>query len=90
MAKLKVFTVRDSKVEAYLQPFFMRSYGEAERAFRTVMNNPEHQMSKHPEDFSLYEIGDYDDNTGIIEPLMEPKHIVKGVDVHKAYPQEKQ
>lgn len=66
---LKIFTAYDSKVEAYLQPFFMRSRGEALRAWTELANNPEHLFAKHPADYTLFEVGEYDDTTGKLTPL---------------------
>lgn len=66
--KLKVFTSYDTKVEAYLQPFFMRTRGEAIRAWTELANNPEHLFSKHPGDYTLFEIGEYDDATAQLTP----------------------
>jgi len=58
---LKVFTVYDSKVGAYLPPMFLRSTGEALRAFEAAVNSSDHQFCKHAEDFTMFEIGDWDD-----------------------------
>jgi hypothetical protein len=60
----KIFTVYDSKLEAYLQPFFMQSKGAAIRAFSDSSNDTQTQFSKHPGDFTLFEIGEYDDQNG--------------------------
>ena len=57
---LKVFTVYDNKAEAYLQPFFMRTKGEAIRAFADSVNDPNHMFNRHPEDFTLFELGEFD------------------------------
>lgn len=65
---LKVFAVHDSKVGAYLQPFFQRSKGEALRSWEGVCNDGQSAMSKFPADFTLFEIGEYDDSTGVIKP----------------------
>lgn len=73
--KLKIFTAYDSKVEAYLQPFFMRSTGEAIRAWTELANNSEHLFSKHPADYTLYEIGEYDDTTGHVVPHQAFKNL---------------
>lgn len=66
---LKSFTVYDSKAEIYLKPFFMGATGEAIRAFEDQCNNPETQFYAHAGDFTLFEIGVYDDNTGRFAPL---------------------
>lgn len=60
--KLKAFTIYDTKLEAYMQPFFMTSKGQALRAFSDTVNDQSTQFAKHPEDFTLFEIGEYDDS----------------------------
>lgn len=57
---MKVFTVFDSAVGAYLQPFFMRSKGEAIRGFGELVNDKTHQFGKYPADYQLFEIGSFD------------------------------
>lgn len=60
----KVFTVYDSKAEIYLKPFHMNSRGEAVRAFGDASLDEKTQIAKHPEDFTLFEIGEFDDSNG--------------------------
>lgn len=78
----KIFCVRDGKVEAYMRPFFVRSLGEAERSFFDLANDPDSQVSRHPEDFALYYLGTYDDGSGTFESL-PPQHVVNAVDVKR-------
>lgn len=72
---LKVFTIYDSKAEAYMQPFFMQTKGQAMRALVDTLEDPKTQFCKHPEDFTLFEIGTYDDQTGKFENLDAPVSI---------------
>lgn len=69
MAKMKMFCVHDSKVGAYLQPFFLRSRGEALRAWGSAVNDPQTQFCKFPSDFTLFEIGEFCEDTGSCEML---------------------
>lgn len=62
----KIFTVFDSKAELYMQPFFMATTGQALRSFEDTCNDTSTVFSKHPADFTLFEIGTYDDLTGNI------------------------
>lgn len=64
MAKLKVFVVYDAKVEAYLQPFFARSVGEALRMWEATCNDGKSMMSTHPTDFALFESAEFDEASG--------------------------
>lgn len=79
---LKVFAVLDVKVAAYLQPFFMRTAGEAVRAFTGAVNSPETQFGKNPEDYSLFELGEFNDMNGLLTALDHPKQVIKASDVH--------
>lgn len=67
--KLKVFAIYDSKAEAYMQPFMMQTRGQAIRSFSDLVNDGKSQLNKHPEDFTLFEIADFEDQKGIYTPL---------------------
>lgn len=64
MAKLRVYCVYDSKVEAYMQPFFCKTAGEALRSWESVCNDGKSMMSTHPADFTLFETAEFDEATG--------------------------
>lgn len=61
---LKVFSVFDSKAELYRSPFYMNTVGEALRAFQDLANDSQSQVAKHPGDYQLVQIAEYDDATG--------------------------
>lgn len=61
--KKSVFTCYDSKAGFHSQPFHCFSRGEAIRLFSDEANNPNTQLGKHPEDFTLFELGTFDDET---------------------------
>lgn len=59
----KLFTVYDQKAEVFLPPFFVPTNGIATRAFRDCVNSEDHQFGKHPSDYTLFYLGDFDDST---------------------------
>lgn len=61
--KLRMYTIYDSKSETHCQPFFHYQDGQATRAFSDVVNNPETPIGKHPEDYTLFFCGTFDDAT---------------------------
>lgn len=65
--KYKVFSIYDAKAEAHMPPFFFAATGLAIRAFADMANDPSHTVGKHPEDYSLFEIGTFDDAIGVFE-----------------------
>jgi len=62
--KVKVYTFFDCKVGAYMQPFFAQSSGAALRILLASIERPDHILAKHPADFTLFELGEFDDQTG--------------------------
>lgn len=69
---LRVYAAYDSKVEAFLQPFFMQTKGAAIRAFSESVNDPKTQFNRFPGDFALFELGQYDDQKGLLIPRDVP------------------
>lgn len=63
----KIFSVYDSKVESFLPPFFVQSKGAALRSFMDAVGQEGHQFSKHAADFTLFELGEFDDFCGKFE-----------------------
>jgi len=80
---MKIFTVRDNVVQAYLQPFFSVNEGSAIRSLQEVVNDPNHTFAKYPADYSLYFVGSFDDATGVITPEPEPHRLVSLIDLVK-------
>lgn len=70
--KLKIFTVYDSAVEAYLQPFYLVNKGEALRSFADTVNDTQSKINHHAHDFTLFEIGEWDNSNAQIS-LYETK-----------------
>ena len=69
--ELSIYTIWDSKVQAFMRPMFLQSNGQALRIFSDMVNNrgeETNEFSKHPEDYSLFYIGSYNDSSGYISP----------------------
>lgn len=56
-----IFTIYDQKAAAYIPPFFMHTSGMAARIFTDMVNDEQHQFSKHPEDYTLFKLGSFND-----------------------------
>lgn len=63
-----IFSVFDSAAQGFLQPFFFSMPGQAIRAFSDAINNPTHEFAKHPQDYTLFQIGSYDSLTAELTP----------------------
>ena len=75
-----IFTVYDQKAKAYLPPFFLPKPEMALRVFTDCVNDPTHAFGKHPADYTLLQIGDFDDTSGEIIPIAVPISIGNGVE----------
>jgi len=82
--QLKMFTIRDSKGEVFHPPFFNHTHGEAERNFHELTKDEKSMIAKYPEDYDLYYLGTYDNQTGKITSLETPEHMVKAIASQKA------
>lgn len=76
---IKAYSVHDIQAKAYLLPFFFQHPGMAQRAFADLVNSPGHNFFKHPEDYTLFEIGEFEEINGILHPLTIPKPIGNGI-----------
>jgi hypothetical protein len=64
-----MFSVFDSKIGAFHIPFYARSTGEAVRMFSQAVSDPNSVVANHPGDFTLFEVGVFDDLTCKIDLL---------------------
>lgn len=66
---MKIFSIFDQKAAAYLSPFTLQSEAHAIRQLADVLlSNQTSPFSDYPEDFTLMEIGTWDQLTGEIHP----------------------
>jgi len=86
--KLRVYAVYDSKIGVFARPFFMQSKGEALRAWQDVVNDPNTSFHKHPEDFTLFEIGVWEDEDARFENHVSPESMGLALDYTKPKLQE--
>lgn len=60
MLKMIVFSVFDSKAQVFSQPMFAPTEGVAIRTFSNAANDPQSEISLHPEDYILFRVGEWD------------------------------
>jgi hypothetical protein len=61
---LKAFAFHDRKIGVYGQPFFMAHIGQAIRAAIELGEDRNTIIGRHPADYQLIQIGEYNDATG--------------------------
>jgi len=72
----RIYSVKDLKAAAFAPPFFLGRDEVAVRTFKSAVNDPTHPMHPHPEDYHLYHVGEFDDETGVITALEQPRFII--------------
>ncbi len=77
----KAFAVFDVKAGNYGSPIFCLSEGIALRSFVDVTNDGQSAINKHPADYSLFEIGSYDDSSAELI-CKKPRQVVQATSVY--------
>lgn len=63
---LNIYSIFDECAGRYLRPWYSITDNEALRAFTDIAMDPGEDVGKHPEHYTLFKIGVYDDETGNI------------------------
>lgn len=58
-----VFSVHDEKAAAFLPPFILPNEAMAKRVFADCINSDTHQFGANPADYTLFRLGQFDDNS---------------------------
>lgn len=75
-----IVSVHDRAADAYGRPIFVLAIGQAIRSFQDEINRaaPDNTMYAHPEDYHLYQLATFNDQTGHFENLEQPKQLAYG------------
>jgi hypothetical protein len=77
--KKKIFSIYDVKGQSYQIFNITTTKGESVRSFGDEIQNKNSIISKHPEDYSLFLIGEYDDQKGEFTSI-KPELLARGED----------
>jgi len=64
---LNAYTIYDVASGVYMRPFFSQADGQAIRGFNDIATDANHEVGKHPEDYTLYRVGRFNDTSGKLE-----------------------
>ncbi len=79
--KHRIFSIFDVKAQAYLPPFCLGETGMAVRVFSDCVNSSDHQFGKHPGDYTLFELGSFDDSVCVVSCTPSALKVVNGLEV---------
>lgn len=75
-----VMAVRDVKADSFARPMFVQSEGTGLRSFGDEVNREarDNLLHTHPEDFELYVLGTYEEETGAFALESRPRQVAVG------------
>lgn len=79
--RLVAVAIRDSAVDAFMRPFFVPTAAFAVRSLTEELKNPESALGKSPQDYALFELGWFDEDSGRFENLESPRQLVRVQDL---------
>lgn len=75
-----VYAIYDSAAHVFTAPTIDISDASAVRSFQQAIANSGSVMNFKPDDFSLYQVGTFDVETGELEPFTPPSRLIVGFD----------
>lgn len=75
---MKLFTIKDLKAEIGGNPFTAETTAAGIRVFAAAVIDPKNQFNKWPEDFALYELGDWNPERLEVTPYDTPRPVSRG------------
>ena len=64
--KQNIYAVLDTVAVEFQPPFYLKNDAVAVKEFGEACENTETNWNKHPEDYSLYNLGEFDTESGMI------------------------
>jgi len=76
-----MYSVFDIKSRIYHPPMYCHNTGHATRMFTSIFLEPKTTINQFPDDFQVFQIGEFDDSNGKIKPLQNPELICSAADL---------
>ena len=70
-----IYSVYDNATNAYLQPMYALSKGQILRGITNAVNDPGHDFHKYARDYTLFELGSFDDSNAVFSLYPSPKSL---------------
>lgn len=68
------------QLTGFMNPFVAANIEVAQRDFKILINDDKQSLHYNPQHFDLYKVGEFDTDTGKIEPI-EPELVLTGLSV---------
>lgn len=73
--KFAVCTILDKVSREYSQPFYSPNTATAQREFLRLVKDPASAIHAFPADYSLWTVGEFDSESGLVASLSLPQEI---------------
>lgn len=80
---LRMYSIYDRKSTLWTRPFFNKSDADATRGFQIGANDSEIQLGMFPEDFDLFFMGVFNEETGTYMIMDKPLFVVSAISLKK-------
>lgn len=79
-----IYAIRDEKCEYYINTIQETPRNEPDviRSFTEALTNKQSKLGKNPEDYSIYLIATFNDNTGQYKNIIPVKSIIRGSELY--------
>lgn len=74
-----LYSVFDAKALFYSPPFIAANDGVATRMFMEIANDKNTSVGRHPRDYSLFAIAQFDDASGAIVSILPVRHVADAI-----------
>lgn len=71
-----LYVVHDKAANSFTKPIAVPTERDAIAGFKAVAAQPDHNFNKFPADFTLFEIGQYNESNGELRTYSEKKLII--------------
>lgn len=82
--KTQAYSIYDRKALVYHLPFYALNDAVAVRTLSDVVADPQSMFSRHPNDYVLYQVGEFDDGNGTLTPTVPAVHVIDAATLVKS------
>ena len=69
------YSIKDAKANVFSAPFFQLNDQVAQRSFEQASNDANTTIHQNPQDFSLYRLAQFDDQSGELHAEKQPYYL---------------
>jgi len=82
--RLRCYSIFDRKALSYHMPYYAPTDNAAVRTLSDAVADTNNSLGRHPNDYVLYYVGDFDDQTGVYTPVAPLVHVIDAIHLARA------